>query len=185
MGTLGPNDPTAAVDDASLGTISFGSPTNALLSDNAYSTAVLLLGQVGHYLKATGFQFAIPLDATILGILVEIERSSTVLSATQDSSVRLVKAGTIVGDNKALGDTWPTTDTYQSYGGSTDLWGTTWTPADLNASTFGVVIAPTAVLTGTAQIDHVRVTVTYQGSNRISLGRARLQSAGVMTVERI
>lgn len=185
MGTFGPNGGSVFADDASIGTISLSGAANALVSDDAYTTFVLLLGQIGHYLKATGFGFTIPLDATILGIQVDVERSSTVVSATQDQSVRLVKGGTISGDNKASASFWPTTDAYQSYGGAADLWGLSLTPADVNLSTFGVAIAPAAALAGTARIDHVRMTVTYEGSNRPNFDRRRLQVGALSCVERV
>lgn len=171
MGTLGPNNSLVLANDSLLGIIAMSNPTNAQLSDDSYVTAVLALGQTSQYLKATGFNFTIPLDATITGITVEVERSSTALSALSDSSVRLVNGGTVSGDNKAAGGTWPTVDTYQSYGSSTDLWGLTLTPADVNASNFGVVFSAAAALAATLQIDHVRLTVHYLGSNRATQSR--------------
>ena len=167
MGTLGPNSPLTFADDSTVGTIAIANPSNAGASDDVYATIVMLLAQVGHYLKATNFQFAIPGDASIDGILVEIERSATVGVAIVDSSVKIVKGGTIGGTEKASGSSWPTSDAYASYGSATDLWGQTWTPADINLSTFGVAIAATAsLIAGTARIDHVRITVSYTGSNR-------------------
>lgn len=181
MGTIGPYSATVFADDATVGTVSLANVTNAAMSDDAYVTVGLLLGEVGHYLKATGFGFAIPPDATIDGILVEIERSSTLISATQDSSVKLVKAGTAGGAERATGGTWPTSDAYASYGGPTDLWGQTWTPADINASTFGVAVAASAALAATGRIDHVRITVYWTGSNRAAglAGNRRLNAGGL------
>lgn len=166
MGTLGPNNAATLANDSLLGLIAMSNPTNAQLSDDAYVTAVLALGQTSQYLKATGFNFTIPLDAMITGITVEVERSATALSALSDSSVRLVQGGVISGDNKAAAGTWPTTDTYQTYGSATDLWGLSLTPADINASNFGVVFSAAAALAATLQIDHIRITVSYLGSNR-------------------
>lgn len=171
MGTLGPNNSLTLANDSLLGVIAMSNPTNAQLSDDAYVTAVLALGQVSQYLKATNFSFTIPLDATITGITVEVERSATALSAVSDSSVRLVKGGVVSGDNKAAGGTWPTVDAYQSYGGATDLWGLALTPQDVNAATFGVVLNASAALAATLQIDHVRITVHYVGSNRTTQDR--------------
>lgn len=77
-----------------------------------------------------------------------------------DNSVRLIKGGTITGNNAAFTVTpWNTTDTYISYGSSSDLWGTTWTVADINATNFGAVLSA-SVNNGTAQVDHMRITVT-------------------------
>lgn len=167
MGTLGPNSGQTFASDNTLGAVAIASPSNAALSDNSYATSVLLLSQISNYLKATNFGFTIPLDASISGILVEVERSSTALSAVIDNAVRIVKGGVIGNTDKSLAPTWPTSDAYASYGGSADLWGETWTPADINLSTFGVAISAIAsLLAATAQIDHVRITVYYTGSNR-------------------
>lgn len=171
MGTLGPNNSATLANDSLLGVIAMSNSANAQLSDDSYVTAVLALGQVSQYLKATNFNFTVPLDAIITGITVEVERSATALSAVSDSSVRLVQGGVITGDNKAAGGTWPATDAYATYGSATDLWGLTLTPADVNASNFGVVVNASAALAATLQIDHVRISVSYLGSNRVTQTR--------------
>ncbi len=76
-----------------------------------------------------------------------------------DNSVRLIKGGVIVGSNYAKTNVaWPTADAYETYGGPTDLWGTTWTPAEINANNFGVVLS--GIVQGSAlQVDHIRITV--------------------------
>jgi Tfp pilus assembly protein PilX len=87
------------------------------------------------------------------------------ISALQDVTVQLLKAGSPVGSNYFSGTAWSTSKTTVGYGSSADLWGTTWTPADLNASTFGVRFAAKNVVTGvaavTASLDYISVTVTY------------------------
>ena len=115
-----------------------------------------------NYLKAQNFGFNIPTDEIINGILVEIERNSNASNAVKDTNVKIVKAdGTIGTTNKA--DTsifWPTTDTYKSYGGSSDLWGETWTYANINDADFGVVLNVEGT-SGVARVDHIRITITY------------------------
>jgi len=77
-----------------------------------------------------------------------------------DNSVRLIKGGTVTGSNLAYTvGPWNTVDTYTSYGSSSNLWGTTWTPAEINASNFGAVLSA-SVANGTARVDHMRITVT-------------------------
>lgn len=85
-------------------------------------------------------------------------------AAVQDNSVRLRKATGYVGTNKAFTVVdWSNTDeTYTTYGGPGDLWGTTWTAAEVNDALFGVGIA--ADINGTngtitASIDHIQITV--------------------------
>ena len=85
--------------------------------------------------------------------------------ALQDSNVQLIKAGSPVGSNKAVvGSTWSTSSSTITYGNSADLWGTTWTAADLNASNFGLRFAAKniAAATATASIDYISITVTYK-----------------------
>jgi hypothetical protein len=77
-----------------------------------------------------------------------------------DYSVRLLKAGVLTGSDLAYTTTpWNTVDTYTSYGSSSNLWGTTWTVADINASNFGAAFSA-SVSNGTARVDHMRITVT-------------------------
>jgi hypothetical protein len=60
---------------------------------------------------------------------------------------------------------WPATDAVVTYGGPTDLWGTTWIPADINSSRFGVSIAAQTFSdfnsTLQARVDTVTIVVYY------------------------
>lgn len=166
MGSLGPNSGVTFSSDATLGVVAISNPANAGTSDNSYATSVLLLGQSSNFLNATNFGFSIPLDSTITGIMVEIERSATVLSALFDNSVKIIKSGSIVGNEKANASAWPTADAYQAYGADGDLWGVSWTPTDINSTAFGLVVSAISSVAATAQIDHIRITIYYLGSNQ-------------------
>ena len=169
--TQGPLSGSVFSDDNSIGDFSFSSPGNAVSSDNSRSSASALLTLLNgntHYLKVTGFGISIPLLATVTGIKVEIEKSAigiNVFATVKDNEIKLVKGNVPVGDNKALSSSWNGTEDYDSYGDTTDTWGTTWTPAEVNASDFGVVvsakIAGLLTLLPSARIDHIRVTVFY------------------------
>ena len=148
-------------NDATVGTIDWDTPSNASASDNTRASSVLLITEVTKYLKATNFGFAIPTGSTIRGIVVEVEKSSVTGVTIEDNSVKIVKGGTISGDDKAEAGAWSDTDAYSTYGSATDLWGVTWTAEDINAATFGVVVAADATAAGTARIDHIRITVHY------------------------
>lgn len=92
----------------------------------------------------------------------QVATTFTLQSATAlDNSVRILKGGAITGNNLAQSTvTWPTTDTYATYGGVAELWGTTWTPADINSANFGVVFSAIQQSTGgTLRVDHIRITV--------------------------
>lgn len=62
-------------------------------------------------------------------------------ASVTENSIKIIKTGSIIGNEKSTGATIPTSDTYISYGGSADLWGTSWTTTDINASDFGVVFS--------------------------------------------
>ena len=94
-----------------------------------------------------------------------------------DYSVKLVKGGTIGGSDLANSTAWPTTDAYASYGGSSSLWGRTWTEADINSSSFGAAIA-TRVQNGIARVDHMRITVWYYSTLPIELLDLRATQEG-------
>ncbi len=163
---------SAAVNDATVGTIAFTSPGNISSSDNsraeADALAVLFSGST-QYLKATGFGFSIPSYSSICGVVVEIERRDggflSLGTGLRDNEVKLVKANTVTGNNLGTSTNWGTSEVYATYGSSSNLWGTTLTPAEVNASNFGVVISARynglATLIPSAQVDNIRMTVYY------------------------
>lgn len=115
-------------------------------------------GDESNPLDLTNFGFNIPSIAVIDGVHVELLRSGT---AAQDSEVKLIKAGSPVGTNKAA-YAYPGSLGWQSYGGAEDLWGTTLTPAEVNASNFGVTFsARNTSGGGGASIDAARITVLW------------------------
>jgi hypothetical protein len=165
MASQGPNNPGTIVNDASVGTIAWTNPSDAATSNNLYAYGGG--GGTSNYLKCSNFGFSIPSGATIDGITVEIEKKRTPYCTVTDNVVSLVKNGVISGNNYRSTDNWNLTDTYSTYGGSTDLWGLSLTSSDINSSTFGVVInCITAVFKGGQRpwIDHVRITVYYTES---------------------
>lgn len=79
-----------------------------------------------------------------------------------DQSVRLRKAGGAVGNSYANTATaWPLVDTYRTYGGPGDMWGTTWNSVYVNNAQFGSEMS-VEIINGEAYIDHMRITIyTY------------------------
>jgi hypothetical protein len=122
-----------------------------------------------NFLGATNFSgfSAIPGGATILGIQMDIHRRVAPAGAglVQDVGVFLIKAGVSVGSDHSSGTAWPTTAAWQSYGGPTDLWGTSWTVANIQAAGFGG--GTTAEYFGSLiklidpAVDGIRITVWY------------------------
>jgi len=70
-------------------------------------------------------------------------------SGNIENTIKLIKGGAISGNNKSTGATIPTTLTTVSYGGTNDLWGLTFSVADVNASNFGVVFLVENPVAGT------------------------------------
>ena len=125
-----------------------------------------------NYIRASNFGFSIPITATITGIEVEIGRhasqnQASPLRAVKDAHLHLVKAGNQVGNDLADTSTIWITSQYLavSYGSSTDLWGTTWTPSDVNDSDFGLRFAPQMAdasgSTTSADVDWVGMTIYF------------------------
>ena len=164
----GPFGPGTLVNDPSFGTLAWNSPGNAAASDNAYAF-MTPGGNPSQYLKASNFGFTIPGAAVIDGIVVSVERRSSAGSVF-DARVRIVKGGVIGATDKSAGGFWPTMDTVINYGSSTDLWGETWTAADINSAAFGFALSADDNI-DTAAVDAISITVTYSlcGDNTIGL----------------
>lgn len=161
--TKGYKDPGAAANDSSVGTDAWSNPTNCFVSDDTFASVVLSASEISYYLKATNFGFQIEDDAVIKGIKVQIQKKASVANKIKDYSVKLVKGGTIQGDDKAKTDFWSVYNEYAAYGGISDLWDLSWTPAHINSSNFGVVISAKNADTEdiTASIDHICLAVFY------------------------
>lgn len=161
----GPKNPSTGADDSSAGTIAWISTGNIFSSDNSYATVTMATsGNISHYLKATNFGFSIPSGATINGITVEIERKAGNGNKFRDNAVRIIKGGIISATDRSSGTSYPTSDTYATYGSTADLWGESWTYSDINSSSFGIALSSTRYASGGADnvdVDHFRITITY------------------------
>jgi large repetitive protein len=133
-------------------------------SDDSYATYELPPGETTGALDAVGFGISIPGGSTIIGIEVKFERSKTGSGVVSNTMAQLLKAGSGVGTQNNDGTDWPTTDAVATYGGASSLWGTTWTPSDVNNANFGVqfVMDEGGVNTAILRVDHVQITVWYQ-----------------------
>ena len=162
------HSPDHADTRSGIGTEYWHDEQYARISGNLYAWSHLNDNQVSKYLEVKDFDFNIPAEATVQGIEVQIERRSsdvTHMAPLRDYVVKLVKNGSIVGDNRATGTDYPGEDTVENHGGPADLWGSSWTPADINGHNFGAVLAVKKYghLGGHvyALVDQVRIRVTY------------------------
>jgi hypothetical protein len=155
--------PTTGANVTGIGSVAWTNPGRIVANDDSYATAAITSSAGSNYSQGSGFGFAIPADATINGLLVTIGRKTSSGTTIYDNTVQLVKAGTIVGENKASTTAWGSSESAATYGGAADLWGTTWTPTDINTSTFGVALSAknTSSTSRTASVDYITVAVTY------------------------
>jgi hypothetical protein len=169
--TAGPNFAgTGGTAGTCNGTTTFcwSTPANITANDGVFTTVLLGASGTSNELQGTNFGFAIPAGSTINGITVEIfKKAVSGIGNPTDVDVTILKAGVATGTNlghTGAGNGWLTAGAIDTYGGSATLWGTTWAPADINASAFGVQISCvewTTASTVTAGVDFIRITITY------------------------
>ena len=150
---------------------SWANPANVFSDNAANATAAYLLDGGGSkaplaFLVVKTFGFAIPSNAVIDGIKMEYEVVSSNRWSEGLSNFRMMKAGVAAGTNKA--GTGVAASGVWSYGGSTELWGQTWTPAEINHADFGVQLDFDGLTSSPADysisIDFVRVTIYWHYS---------------------
>lgn len=143
-------------NDASVGSVAWS-------ISNTTGEVLIPASQQTEYLKATAFSFAIPAGAIIDGFVVTVNREA-VSAVMTDTDVRIVKGGTIQATDRSNSNHWLEYG-YEavSYGASNDLWGTTWTAADVNSAGFGVAISASSDSSGggVANIRDIAITVYY------------------------
>lgn len=170
--TQGPSLPSVASQDAS------GSGDSSLtwvhlpgIYTTGYASNITISGgaHVTNNLIGSGFNFTVPPSAIVNGIFFSFSRKAGSASSFSASTYRvsMMKAGASVGSAKGPGTLWTTTFTSETYGSASDLWGTTWTGADVDDPNFGVELSVSTENGGgigtipTAQVDTFQITVTY------------------------
>jgi hypothetical protein len=116
------------------------------------------------FLLVEDFNFDVPASATIKGIEATIRRAGGGEDEAADAGVYLLKGGVMGTLDKSKSTPWSAVLENVAYGGENDLWAETWTPADVNAGTFGVAVSaqyPQSGGNGRAYVDIVYVTVSY------------------------
>lgn len=112
-------------------------PTN-IVSDNA-SGAQLTLDSSQHsdYLMSGSHEVALPAGAIVAGFEIRLDLLDSLVTGEPVFSIALTKNGTVHIGTPGIGafDVGLST-----YGGPTDLFGATWTKAEVEASTFGVAL---------------------------------------------
>jgi hypothetical protein len=164
MSSQGPNY-GSTYSQISFGGSSWANLSNLSASDGAFATNTVHPSNGANVLVAQGFGFSIPTGATIDGILVEIQGKADA-TVGGGGNGQLIKTGTTgTGSTFSFGSAsgWTTTNTIFSMGGSTNLWGTTWSPSDVNGSDFGIRIDVGFYPNHLISVDAIRFTVYYTG----------------------
>jgi hypothetical protein len=137
--------PGSGSDVSGIGTIVWADPGYITVDDTNYATAASPASAgtfYSEYLRGYSHGFSVPSNATINGIVAKFWRKGG-SGTTYDNVVSLSKNGTsAIGDNKAKATSWSLTIWgTQTYGSSSDLWGTTWTPSEINSANFGLFVS--------------------------------------------
>lgn len=133
IGAQGPNPPTAWMG-------MWQHMQNTEVLDGNFASTSIACGALSPRLVAQGFNFSLPANAQILGITVRIVGMPLFPATTAQwrlLSLSLEKAGAAVGQNKGTSVIYNGAQDL-TFGGPTDLWGTTWQPSDLNNAEFGI-----------------------------------------------
>ncbi len=120
-------------------------------STNMRTTGSTGPGVLTDYVTATDLGFNIPLDATITGVQTVLNWAGQNAGTGILTNAALFLNGSTTGTVKTPGISNPAyTSGYAntSLGGSTDLWGASLTPADVNSSSFGYGVQITTVDSG-------------------------------------
>lgn len=158
--------PIYAGSGASSGFPVWSNPGNGRLDDGLFASCNVTAGNNSGNLQMSSFGFSLPSTATISGIKVEVKckQGAPGTGDIIDGGFKLLKAGVITGTARSAAGSWSTTSTYRTYGGSSDLWGTTWTYNDINNPGFGVNIVANedgGINPRTAYVDATRITIYY------------------------
>lgn len=116
---------------------SWTNPTNITTSGASFATAQPGAHAATSAIRGTNFGFTVPATATIAGFVISFKLGANVGGTlpVPTVSVQMVKAGTAVGNAEFIQS--PLAAGTYSFGSATDLFGSTWAPADVNAATFG------------------------------------------------
>jgi len=133
-------------------------------------------------LRATNYGFAV--SGTVTGITVRVRCYATVSPSDVRMFVKMLKAGSPVGTQKTEDSDIPGSMGDLTFGSSSDLWGTTWTSGEVNASNFGVQIsADNSLSSGSSslRVDTVQVTIhtSTGGAYTVDVGHLRWDTSAL------
>ena len=132
---------TNSIETSRSGADGDWSGASNILYDNSNHATSFNFGKNDYsdWLKVTEISgISIPIDSTIDGIELKLEDCRAEISNTfSESSIQLVLNGSESGDDKASSTDWSTSYIDKTYGGSSDVWNTSFDRDDIISSTFG------------------------------------------------
>jgi len=110
-------------------------------------------------LGADDWGFAVPAGEGLVGILIQVFYAQTYSDC--DYCVGITKDGTTVAGTLKQGACSNTGGVYVSFGGAADKWGATFSRAEVDAATFGCIVAykNDGAVSRTFLVDHIQMTI--------------------------
>lgn len=165
------NNGNTASDTAGPGTAAWTNPTYALTNDSNRATVTVNAGAGAHYIQVTGYGFAIPANAVINSFTINMRGYTDGAPSTMGLGQEcLVVAGVTKCNAWGGGQSWlqqgsEGVATFSIQNDATQFGNAAYpiTPAQVNASNFGVVVTAWNYdsVPRTANINEVTITVDY------------------------
>lgn len=159
--------PASISDDSSPGGVAWLNPSNASKIDGSFSSLILPDGQASHFLKFQDFGFNIPLGATITGILLDVFGYQKYINVGESN---LIYAYAFKTSPAGIEDNLDSKDfpvgvgnaDFVSFGGVGHFSGLSLSPADVNNSSFGIVLLVSEHnIDNEFYVDGVRLKILY------------------------
>lgn len=159
MADTGATYPRLGSSEDRAGRVAWTNPTYIQAVDNNAPWSDT--DDVSDWLRGSDFGFSVPVDATILGVKLDMRRFEGG-GVVSNSLLYLVdENGDNTGDSKhGTNQTWSGLQEV-SYGGATDLWRATLTPAIVNSSNFGARMSVYGSGASSAAVYWYKITVYY------------------------
>lgn len=162
--------PSTIATVANGGTVDWSFPGNVVKTTSSYwatATQYSFTVATSYLLYAYGCGFAVPTGATINGIVATLKAyTGGQPSGSNLSGAYIRKAsGSFGTTNVSAGITISSTDGSNpdsiTLGDSANLWGETWTPADINNSNFGIGVQVSQLSKSFVSLNSLKITVYY------------------------
>jgi len=152
--------PTGVATGDCSGTAQWTTPSNAFASDGNYATEITSTQSQDY----CDFGFSIPGGNEITGIDVKIEASrDTDAGENSKFDIDLSWDGGTSYTTATTSGILPTTDKVFVMATSSDLWGRTWSPSELNDTNFRLrITASKGATTEVIQVDAIQIRVDHQ-----------------------